>query len=93
MNITEVIICPGCGWTGNESGLKEGCCSVCEYENGYNRLLTLSEMLEEDELEYVDVRMDLFLSAVFRHLFPDKKFGKDDPKPIKSNVYTTLERM
>ena len=94
MKITEVIICPGCGWTGNKEGLKDGCCPICEYHNGSPpcRLLTLSEMLVEDGLEYVDVRMDLFLSAIFRHLFPDKKWGKEHPKPVRSNVYDLSNR-
>lgn len=61
------IICPGCGWAGENKDLKRGACPQCEYENGMppNRLLTLEEILE-DEVEYDEVRLDLFLSSVFR---------------------------
>ena len=66
MNIGDYVICPGCGWTG-ENGigkLERGACPRCGYENGVppNRLLTLSEMLESD-VEYFDFRLDLFLAA------------------------------
>ena len=66
MDIPDCIICPGCGWTG-ENGIGElnrGACPRCGYENGVppNRLLTLSEMRESD-VEYNDVRLDLFLEA------------------------------
>jgi len=58
------VICPGCGWTGGIAQLQQGACPVCGYENGVppNRLLTLSEMRESD-VEYNDVRLDLFLEA------------------------------
>ena len=85
MNL-NVIVCPGCGWT---SYMRPTSCPDCDYESVTEPLglLTLAEMIVDDECEYGDVRMDLFLSAVFRHLFPDKKFGKDNPKPLRSNVY------
>lgn len=75
MNIDEVVICSGCGWTGTVETLNRGDCPNCGQENNLepNRLLTLSEMLEDDE-EYGRVRMDLFLKALFKWLsYPDGK--------------------
>ena len=68
MNIGDHIICPGCGWTGLD-GLVRGACPRCEYENGMPpyRLLTLSEM-RKDDVEYNEVRLDLFLEAYIRLL-------------------------
>ncbi len=64
----DKIVCPGCGWTGEIVDLKVGACPQCEYENGMppNRLLTLTEIMETDESEYYDVRLDLFLTSVIR---------------------------
>ena len=78
MDIGDCIICPGCGWTGGIDELERGgdigelecgACPRCGYENGMPpyRLLTLSEM-REDDVEYYDVRMDLFLEAYIRLL-------------------------
>lgn len=64
----SLVVCPGCGWTGEIAALvRGGACPTCGYENGLhpNRLLTLTEMLESD-VEYTDVRMDLFLRSVFQ---------------------------
>lgn len=65
----DYVICPGCGWTGDVDKLTRGSCPRCEYENGVppNRLLTLSEMRESD-VEYNDVRLDLFLEAYIKLL-------------------------
>jgi len=63
------VICPGCGWTGQVSELMEnGTCPECSYENGAPpyRLLTLSEMLRITDVEYADIRMDLFLASLLR---------------------------
>ena len=67
--IFDVIVCPGCGWIGDMEGLNDGACPECRYESGVSpyRLLTVKEMLE-DELEYNDVRIDLFLASLFRIL-------------------------
>ena len=64
MDIGDYIICPSCGWTGDLDGLVRGACPQCEYENNMppNRLLTLSEM-RKSNVEYYDVRLDLFLEA------------------------------
>ena len=68
MDIDNCIICPGCGWTGLD-GLANGACPRCGYENDMppNRLLTLSEM-RESNVEYNNVRLDLFLKAYIRLL-------------------------
>ena len=62
----DVIICPGCGWIGDEGGLAaHGDCPRCGYENGCEpfRLLSLGEMIKSN-VEYVDVRFDLFLRSL-----------------------------
>lgn len=68
---SDIIICPGCGWMGVVEDLPEnGCCPECDYENNQPpyRLLTLEEMLEDEWGEYDNVRMDSFLTALFRVL-------------------------
>ena|GEM_PF-6572878 len=90
----DVIICPGCGWKGNKRELNKGpldkgSCPVCEFQNGLPpyTMLTVSEMLtDEYGTEYTDVRMDLFLATLLEHIFPGKKFGLDNPPPVRSNV-------
>lgn len=74
-----MVICPGCGWIGTIEGLSDGVCPNCRYENNLPplRLLTIKEMLEDDEQgEYDGVRMDLFLASLFRVLYDVK--GKDE---------------
>ena len=68
--ILDVIVCPGCGWIGDMESLNDGACPICDYENSLlpHRLLTLKEMLEDEWGEYGNVRMDLFLAALFRVL-------------------------
>lgn len=70
----KTIICPGCGWTGTTEMLGHwGDCPECDYENRLepNRLLTLSEMVENNG-RYNEVRMDLFLKSLFKFLgYPD----------------------
>jgi hypothetical protein len=64
------VICPGCGWIGDVSGLgRWGECPKCRYENGLSpyRLLTVAEM-REGEVVYDDVRLDLFLASYDRFL-------------------------
>jgi len=65
----KTIICPGCGWTGTVETLDQDGCPDCGYENNLEpyRLLTLSEMLN-DEGEYDDIRMDLFLKSLLEFL-------------------------
>lgn len=68
----DTIVCPGCGWTGDIEGLSDGACPNCRYENNLPplRLLTIKEMLEDEESgEYNDVRMDLFLASLLRALY------------------------
>ena len=62
----DKVICPGCGWVGEIEDLKRGACPQCRYENGMEpyRLLTLAEAMEDD-VEYIDVRLDVFLRSVF----------------------------
>lgn len=63
----SAIVCPGCGWTGVESGLSPtGACPRCEYENGTEpyRLLTVAELLADDSGEYANVNMGKFLHAL-----------------------------
>lgn len=66
----DKIICLGCGWTGDIAELTEhGACPDCGCENGASpfRLLTLGEMLEDDEESgHTNVRLDLFLGTLFR---------------------------
>lgn len=71
--VFDIIICPGCGWTGDIEDLSDGACPDCSYENGLPpyHLLTLKEMLE-NEGEYDDVKMDLFLVSLFRVLYDRK---------------------
>lgn len=67
----SMVVCPGCGWIGIIEDLSDGCCPDCGYENNLppQRLLALQEMLEDEQTnEYNDVRMDLFLAALFRVL-------------------------
>ena len=66
--LTMTIICPGCGWLGTVDKLCLGACPECEYENGAPpyRLLTLGEMLRITDIEYINVRMDLFLASLFK---------------------------
>lgn len=73
----KTIICPGCGWTGTVETLSGwGACPKCGYENGLEpyRLLTLSEMLADDEGEYNDACVGLFLKSLFNLLgYPDNR--------------------
>lgn len=66
MMTLQGVICPGCGavYEGVSSLPEEGAC-VCRWENGVEpyRLLTLEEMCH-CKLEYDNVRMDLFLTAL-----------------------------
>ena len=65
-----MVICPGCGWIGVVEDLSNRVCPNCSYENNLSpyRLLTLKEMLENRDGEYDGVRMDSFLTALFRVL-------------------------
>lgn len=65
----DLVICPGCGWSGAIAELKHDVCPTCGYENGIDpyRLLTLREILTDYE-KYDDVCMKLFLEAVFNLL-------------------------
>lgn len=63
----SAIVCPGCGWTGIESGLSPtGACPRCEYENGSDpyRLLTVTELLADESGQYANVNMGKFLHAL-----------------------------
>ena len=66
----NLIICPGCGWTGEINQLtKDGSCPKCGYETGKPpRLLTTEEMLKDKKSIYNDVRMGRFLKALFQVL-------------------------
>lgn len=68
--LITTVICPGCGWTGTVGKLNLGACPKCGYENGAPpyRLLTLDEMLRITDIEYIDVRMDLFLVSLLNLL-------------------------
>ncbi len=63
--MSQVIICPGCAWTGTIETLgKYGQCPECGYENGAdpNRLLTIDE-IEASEGEFNNVLLGPFLHA------------------------------
>lgn len=82
--VFDKIICFGCGWTGSVAELLSGgICPMCKYESNIPplwRLQTLREILDNDEeTGYLDVRLDLFLKAVFHLLGVDEEAhnGKD----------------
>ena len=90
MTVLNAIICPGCGWVGTIETLQDGgCCPECNYENGVepNRLLTLSEMMEDSTMEYVDVRMDLFLKSLLTQLLHSLLAGIEATGDMKKSVY------
>ena len=59
----DLVVCPGCGWTGTKGELDEyGYCHNCGYEVD-GGMLSVKELLD-DELEYHSVRLDLFLRAL-----------------------------
>ena len=70
--VRDKVICFGCSWIGNVADLAQnGTCPTCKYESDtlFGRLLTLGEMLDsEEETGYLNIRLDLFLKALFRLL-------------------------
>lgn len=83
--VFDKVICLGCGWVGNsiDELTYYGACPACGYESGTSpwRLQTLREMLgSSEEAGYMNVRLDLFLKAIFHLLSPDEETNDDLPK-------------
>lgn len=77
----SAIVCPGCGWTGVESGLSPtGACPRCEYENGTEpyRLLTVTELLADESGQYANVNMGKFLRALAPFLSPPRVLEQEN---------------
>lgn len=69
------IVCPGCGWEGQEHELEYDAgfleCPACMYQNGQApyRLLTVKEMMEfPQEGDYKHVDMHAFLNTIAPYL-------------------------
>jgi len=66
-DILEQIICPGCGAVyEQEEDLNDGACPKCRYENGLPpfRLLTVQEILEDNNETWNDVSLGAFVRSL-----------------------------
>jgi hypothetical protein len=83
MNLSNIIICPGCGWADEIAALSdEGQCPNCDFTNGRNlvpdeRLLTVAELLADNDNDYVGVNVGAFARALLWAFRVDPDIGKD----------------